>query len=144
MKKFLPSRRKEPVKASNQDATIEDRPASSSTLAKEVENVAADVSPAAPTEGVIEPAAATPPADDAIEYVKGWKLWSMLISIASVFILVLLDMSIIATVSIVYAILLTSTNERRPSHKSHLTSIHSVMLAGTEAHISSLVQRYSH
>jgi hypothetical protein len=56
------------------------------------------------------PAANEPDAAPAIEYVTGWKLWSMLVSIASVFILVLLDMSIVATVS---TVLISSINGLR-------------------------------
>ncbi len=40
----------------------------------------------------------TPPSAEAVQYVTGWKLWSLLVSISSVFILMLLDMSIVSTV----------------------------------------------
>lgn len=52
-----------------------------------------------------------------VEYVSGWKLWSLLVGISSVFILVLLDMAIVATVSEStspkHPLELTITNRRR-------------------------------
>lgn len=92
MKKFLPSRRKQQDAKPEPEAAVEER-TDSSNLEKEI-GVTDD------TTTTTAVAAAAAPADDPIVYVTGWKLWSMLVSITSVFILVLLDMSIVATVSI--------------------------------------------
>lgn len=89
MKKFLPSRRKPEDAKTEPEAAVEERAASTSTLENEI----------GVSDGAVAAAAAEAVAEEPVEYVEGWKLWSMLVSITSVFILVLLDMSIVATVS---------------------------------------------
>jgi len=86
MNRLFPSRRKGGVEKPEAVAAVNDVAESSSS---EKETGAADsVTTDTPTPGA-----------EAAQYVEGWKLWSLLVSISSVFILVLLDMSIVATVS---------------------------------------------
>lgn len=84
MKRFLPTRRKEQDAKLEVTADVQDSTENSS-LEKGV-----DASDSVTT---------IAPAGEPVVYVTGWKLWSMLVAIAAVFILVLLDMSIVATVS---------------------------------------------
>ena len=83
MKKFLPTRRKSLDEKPEIATAVEDA-AESSSIEKDA---SANTSVTTDT-----------PAEATVEYVLGWKLWSLLVGVSSVFILVLLDMSIVATV----------------------------------------------
>lgn len=79
-----------------------------------------------------------------VQWVTGLKLWILMTPLCFTFFLVLLDISIIATVSPFNMINLTISNTDpilRLSHKSPMNSTHSQTWAGTAQHINSQVRQ---
>jgi hypothetical protein len=101
MRNPFPTRRKQQDEKPEVTTAAVDDVAESSSLEKEIIRQSESI------DGATDAAPGASASDEppAIEYVTGWKLWSMLVSVASVFVLVLLDMSIVATVSDATAVL---------------------------------------
>jgi hypothetical protein len=118
--KFFQKRRKE------EDAGIENISVSPEKLESGDQEKAIEGITSAPIEAVAE-----------IEYVTGWKLWSMLAALVLIFFLVLLDMSVVATVSRVVSgrVVKGANGPDRLYPKLPPAFIHCTMSAGTEAHI---------